>query len=200
MDKLKEILNYLLSGKNVQSIMIFLLIILAGIYALNTFLMPKWTDVTRIKSDIDINKTKYEGLISQKKAREREEKRSLVKFDKVPVKIYKSPKIGLPVESASIDFVTKIIEMLEKTDNTILDISYKIDPLNETEKLTMPSTVSVVQLVMTLNGTYLSFQDFVYSLYGYDYLATLKSIKVTPLKENKNMVEFNVVLWLYVSR
>lgn len=200
MDKVKEIINYLLSARNIQSIMILVIIILGVVYSINTFLKPKWDEVIRINNDISTNKDRYEGLVSRKKAKDLEEKKSLVKFDKVPVKIYRSKKAGLPIESASIDFVTKIIDMLSQTDNDILDISYKIDPLSETEKLTMPSTVSVVQLDMTLNGTYTSFQDFVYTLYGYDYLATIKAIKVIPLKENKNILEINVVLWLYVTR
>ena len=200
MDKIKEIINYLLSARNIQSIMILIVIVLGVVYSANTFLKPKIDDLVRINNDISTNKDRYEGLVSRKKAKDLEEKKSLVKFDKVPVKIYRSAKTGLPIESASIDFVTKIIGMLEQTDNDILDISYKIDPLNETEKLTMPSTVSVVQLDMTLNGTYNSFQDFVYTLYGYDYLATIKAIKVIPLKENKNILEINVVLWLYVTR
>lgn len=200
MDKIKEIINYLLSARNIQSIMILIVIVLGVVYSANTFLKPKIDDLVRINNDISTNKDRYEGLVSRKKAKDLEEKKSLVKFDKVPVKIYRSTKTGLPIESASIDFVTKIIGMLEQTDNDILDISYKIDPLNETEKLTMPSTVSVVQLDMTLNGTYTSFQDFVYTLYGYDYLATIKAIKVIPLKENKNILEINVVLWLYVTR
>jgi len=200
MDKLKEIINYLLSKRNFQSIIIFALIIVIAVYAHNTFLKPKFEEFSRIKSDIATNKTRFEGLVSRKEAKDKEEKRSLVKIDKVPVKIYRSARSGLPVESASIDFVTKIIEMLEQTDNIILDISYKIDPLSGTEKLTMPSTISVVQLVMTLNGTYTSLQDFIYTLYGYDYLATIKTFKAVPLKENKNMIEINLVLWLYVTR
>ena len=43
------------------------------------------------------------------------------------------------------------------------------------------STLSVVQLVMTLNGTYTSFQDFVYTLYGYDYLTAMGEDKIEAL-------------------
>ncbi len=200
MDKAREILNYLFSGKNLHAIMILLVIILLTFLGITNFIKPQWEKVNQLRSDLLTNKERYEGLLSRKKAKDIEEKKSLVKFDKVPTKIYTSNNPGLPIESASIDFVSTVINMLEKTNNTILDISYKVDPLSETDKMSMPSTLSVVQLVMTLNGTYTSFQDFVYTLYGYDYLATIKSIKVVPLKENKNMLEINIVLWLYVTR
>ena len=200
MDKAREILNYLFSGKNLHAIMILLVIILLTFLGITNFIKPQWEKVNQLRSDLLTNKERYEGLLSRKKAKDIEEKKSLVKFDKVPTKIYTSNNPGLPIESASIDFVSTVINMLEKTNNTILNISYKVDPLSETDKMSMPSTLSVVQLVMTLNGTYTSFQDFVYTLYGYDYLATIKSIKVLPLKENKNMLEINIVLWLYVTR
>ncbi len=200
MDKAKEILNYLLSKKNINSILILVIILVFVYFALAKFIVPKIEEVKQLYSDIDTNKARLEGLIQQKKTRELEEKKSLVKFDDVPVVLYKPTNSGLPVDSSSLDFVSTVIKMIEKTDNTIIDISYKIDPLSENDKITLPSTVAVVQLAMTLNGTYMTLQDFIYTLYDYDYLATIKAIKVVPLKENKNMLEINLVLWLYVKR
>lgn len=200
MDKLKEIINYILSARNIKSILIIATTILAGSYIFNMAILPKINAVSSLKNDISANKERLEGLIKTKKAKDLEEKKNIIKIDKVPVTIYKSSTPGLPAESASIDFVTKIIETLEQTQNTILDISYKINPLTENDKISMPSTIEVVQLVMTLNSTYSSFQDFVYNLYDYDYIATIKQIKVTPLKENKKTLEINTVIWLYVSK
>ena len=200
MDKVKEVLNYLLSKKNISSLVILALIILGAVLFSTNFIKPKIDEAIQLNSDIETNRTRFDGLKQQKKAKELEEKKSLVKFDKVPVVIYKSSNPGLPVESSSIDFVSKVVQMIEQTNNTILDVSYKIDPLSENDKISIPSTISVVQLSMTINGTYLSLQDFVHTLYDYDYLATIKTIKVVPLKENKNMLEINMVLWLYVTR
>ena len=88
--------------------------------------------------------------------------------------------------------------MIENTDNTILDISYKINALSDNEKAQLPSGVSVVQLILSLNGTYTSILDLISALYDYDYLATIKSMKLVPLKENKNFLETNLVIWLYI--
>ena len=203
MEKFREIINYLFSSKNVFSMGILFVALVGGFYAAQTYVMPLWNGpdgVMTAKDDITTSKTTLEGLREQKKAKEIAAKKNKIKIDKVPVQIFRSQKEGLSVESSSIDFVTKIISMLDKTDNKIMDISYKIDPLSEADKISMPSTVSVVQLVMTLNSSYTDFNNFVNMLYDYDYLATIKTIKVTPLKENKNILEINVVLWLYVSR
>jgi len=200
MEKTKEILNFLISQKNLISVVILIVTFVAAGIAFMQIIKPKIDEAFQLKSDIETNQTRYDGLKQQKKAKELEEKKNLVKFDKVPVVIYKSSNPGLPVESSSIDFVSKVVQMMEQTNNTILDISYKIDPLSENDKISIPSTISVVQLSMTLNGTYLSLQDFIHTLYDYDYLATIKTIKVVPLKENKNILEINMVLWLYVTR
>ena len=200
MEKGREILNYLFSGKNYQSLVILFLIIISIWYVFTNYINPRVEDLSRINSDIETNKERYEGLVSRKQAKDKEEKRSKVKIEKVNVKLFQPQKAGLPLESASIDFVTTVISMLEKTENSIMDISYKTNPLSETEKTEIPSTISVVQLVMKLNGSYTSLQDFVFELYDYDYLATIKSLKVKPLKENKNKVEISMVLWLYIKR
>lgn len=200
MDKYKEILNYLLSGKNAQSIAILVLSILMACYVFNNFLLPKINSTKSLMTDISSDKERYENLVVRKKAKDLEQKKNVKKINKVPVVIYKPQKQGIPIESSSIELVTKIIEMLEKTDNKIMDISYKVDPLNVTDKLSMPSSISVVELIMTLNSTYESFQNFVNSLYGEENLSTIKQIKVTPLKENKKTLEINTVIWLYISK
>ena len=76
MEKAREILNYLFSGKNYQSLVILFLIIFSIWYVCTTYISPKIEDLSRISSDIDTNKERYEGLVSRKQAKEREEKRS----------------------------------------------------------------------------------------------------------------------------
>ncbi len=200
MDRFEELLKFLFSRKNLPTIVLFLVAIFVAVKFSVTILVPKYQSLVSLKSEIAKKKTEYENLQKKKEMKDKEAKRELVKFEKVPVKIYKSATPGLPVESASIDFVSTILQMLERTDNTVLDISYKIDVLSDAEKNAIPSGVSVVQLIMSLNGTYTSFMDFVSMLYDYDYLATIKSLKMTPLKENKNVLQTNVVVWLYVSQ
>ena len=203
MEKFREIINYLFSSKNLFSVVILLVAIVGSVYATQTYVLPLWNGpdgVMTAKDDIETSKTTLEGLLEQKRAKEIDAKKNKIKIDKVPVKLFRSEREGLPVESASIDFVTNIITMLDKTHNKIMDISYKIDPLSEADKISMPSTVSVVQLVMTLNSSYTDFNNFINVLYDYDYLATIKTIRVTPLKENKNILSIDVVIWLYISR
>ena len=200
MEKIQEILKFLRSGKNPITVLIFILLIVLSVFAVQTLIIPKWTSYVNLKTDISEQSKHYDELVKKQEARRLEEERSKIKIGKVPVTIYKSTQPGLTAESASIDFVTMVIGMLEKTNNTVMDISYKVDGLTSAEKDKLPASVSVVQLIMTLNSDYISFQNFVNTLYGYDYLATIKSIKVVPLKENKNMLEINLVIWLYVSK
>jgi len=200
MEKFQEIIKFLTSGKNPITVLLFVVLILGTFMAFKSQILPKWTSYQNLKSDIAEQTSRYDELVKKQAARKLEEEKNKIKIGKVPVTIYKNTQTGLPAESASIDFVTTVIGMLEKTHNTVMDISYKVDGLTSVEKDSLPASVSVVQLVMTLNSDYMSFQNFVNTLYGYDYLATIKTIKVVPLKENKNMLEINLVIWLYVSK
>ena len=135
MEKGREILNYLFSGKNYQSLVILFLIIISIWYVFTNYISPRIEDLSRINSDIDTNKERYEGLVSRKQAKDREEKRSKVKVEKVNVKLFQPQKAGLPLESASIDFVTTVISMLEKTGNstTVCSLVGNIMPMLTSE-------------------------------------------------------------------
>lgn len=200
MEKFQEIIKFLSSGKNPMAVMIFILVCAVMVWGVKGHIIPTWNKYQNLQSDIIKQEQRYKELVNQQELRKEEEERSKIKIGNVPVTIFKSTQPGLSAESAATDFVTTVINMLEKTNNVVTDISYKVDGLTSAEKDVLPTSVSVVQLVMTLSTDYTSFQNFVNTLYGYDYLATIKSVKVVPLRENKNMLEINVVIWLYVSK
>ena len=200
MNKAREVFNYVFSGKNYMAVLILVITIVLAVYMCNTHIATLIRETNDLRNNIEMNEETLHNYEERKKAEDLNKKRNTVKNDKVPVKIYKSPNPGLPIESASIDLVTDVVNLLDKTGNNIMDISYQVDPLSDLDRISIPSTVSIVQLVIKLNGTYTSFQDFVFELYGSENLTTLKAIQVTPLKENKNKLEINMVLWLYISR
>jgi len=200
MEKFTEIINFLFNKNNYTTVLIFVCVIFLVFWGSWKYTIPEYQKWREEAADIVEKKAQYEILLQKKEQRIAEEKSNIMKYEKVPVKIFHSETEGLPVESASIGFVSNILKMLETTHNSVMDISYKIDALNESEKNSVPSNVSVVQLVMTIDGTYTSFMDFITTLYNYNYLATIKSIRAIPLKENKNILEINVVIWLYVSK
>ena len=196
MEKFNELLNFLIN-KNLIAVMIILAVTFGGGAFGYYVIYDKVTKFIELQQQNADSKTKLADLENQQKAEMLKAQQEKGKIQSVPVKIFKSSTPGLPVESASVDFVSSVINKLEKTQNSIMDISYKID---ESAKTDIPSNVSVVQLVMRLNGTYSSFQDFIFNLYDNDYLATIKSLKIVPLKENKNILDINIVILLYVSK
>lgn len=200
MEQFNEIINFLFNKKNYTTVLMFVIAIFAVFFFSGQYTIPKYQEWQNEIADIEAKQQEFDTLKQQKEAREREARKNSMKIEEVPVKIYKSEQAGLPIESTSVEFVSNILKMLESTHNSILDISYQIDALLDTDKNTVPSNVSVVQLVMTLNGTYSSFMDFIATLYNYDYLTSIKSIRALPLKENKNILEMNVVIWLYVEK
>lgn len=200
MEKLNELINFLFNKKNYTTVIMLVVAIFGVIYFSTIYTVPKFQEWQSELSDIEIKQNEYDNLLAQKQRKDLEAKRNTTRFEKVPVKIYKSQKAGLPIESSSIDFVTDILKMIEKTHNSIIDISYQIDSISDSEKKAIPENISVVQLVMTINGTYTSFLDFVNTLYNYEYLATIKAMKSVPIKENKNILETELTIWLYIAQ
>jgi len=200
MEKLNELINFLFNKKNYTTVVMLAVAIFAVIYFSMQYTVPKFQEWQSELGDIEAKQVEYDNLLAKKQHRELEAKRNITRYEKVPVKIYKSEKAGLPIESSSIDFVTNILKMLETTHNSIIDISYQIDNISDSEKKAIPENISVVQLIMTINGTYTSFLDFVNTLYNYEYLATIKAIKSVPIKENKNILETELIIWLYIAQ
>ena len=200
MEKLNELINFLFNKKNYTTVIMLVVVLFAVVYFSTLYTVPKFQEWQSELSDIDTKQNEYQNLLSQKQRKDLEAKRNSTRVEKVPVKIYKSKKAGLPVESSSIEFVTDILKMIEKTHNSIIDISYQIDTISDSEKKAIPENTSVVQLVMTINGTYPSFLDFVNTLYNYEYLTTIKAIKSVPVRENKNILETELIIWLYIAQ
>jgi len=195
-----EILEFLKNPKNMPTLVGLLLVIVA-VAAIGYYLIyPKVTGIQSLMSEKQTNQERLDDLQKKKKAQEIAQKEEKEKIEKVPVIVYKSKIPDLPVENAATDYVSTVINMIEQTENDILDISYSTDAITASEKSSVPANVTVVQLVMTLNGTYASIQNFIFNLYSSEYISTIKSIKMTPLQENKNVLETSIIIWLYVSK
>ena len=195
-----DFINFLRKPQNSKSFILIALIILGLIYTIPNCFIPEIQNIQSLKSEIATSEQTLATLKAKRDAQAAKLKSNQMKIENIPVKIYKSLTPDLPIESSSIDFVSSVISMIEHSGNSIIDISYKIDSISAEQKQLLPANISVVELAMSLSGTYADLQEFILGLYEYDYLATVKSLKITPLRENKNIIETNIVVWLYVSK
>lgn len=204
--KINEIVNFLFK-KCIIAIAIILVTTVAAIYIgfvadgstpLGNNIFSLYKDAFDLKAQNEATEINIGKLQAELKKKQNEKKsRENVKEEKVPVVVYKSMRQNAPIESSAVDLVTDVIKTLERTHNTIMDISYNIITSSQPG---IPSNISIVQLNMTLNGSYVSFQDFLFELYDDQYISTIKSIKMVPLQENKSILEINTEIWLYISR
>ncbi len=199
-NKINEIINFLLK-KCIVAVGIFFAITLGAVYI--GFLMPEknafllYKDAFDIKAQNEETEKTIAKLKEEVRAKQDAKKEEKVKEEKVPVAVYKSMRQNAPIESSAVDLVTEVIQTLERTHNTIVDISYSII---STPPANVPSNISIVKLNMTLNGSYVSFQDFLFDLYDDQYISTVKTTKMVPLQENKSQLEINTEIWLYISK
>ncbi len=199
MEKFNEILNFILK-KNLIAVAIFLVPTLALVYV--GFVMPNSTltlykDFFEIKASNEVTLANIEKKKDDLRKKEQEAKKEHVKEEKVPIVVYKPMRQNAPIESSAVDLVTEVIGSLERTHNSIMDISYNII---DTPQDGVPSNISIVRLYMTLEGTYVSFQDFLFELYDDQYVTTVKQTKMVPLQENKSQLEITTEIWLYISK
>ena len=198
-NKFNEILNFLLK-KCIVALSITFAVTLGAIYV--CFLMQGniltiYKDAFDLKAQNAATEQHIEELQRKLKQQQNEQKEEKAKEEKVPVVVYKPMRQNAPIESSAVDLVTDVISTLERTHNTIIDISYTIA---DSQQAGIPSNISIVKLNMTLNGSYVSFQDFLFDLYDDQYISTIKATKMVPLQENKSMLEINTEIWLYISR
>ena len=199
-NKINEIINFLFK-KCIVAVGIFFAITLGAVYI--GFLMPEknafllYKDAFDIKAQNEETEKTIAKLKEEVRAKQNAKKEEKVKEEQAPVAVYKPMRQNAPIESSAVDLVTEVIQTLERTHNTIVDISYSIidaPPAN------VPSNISIVKLNMTLNGSYVSFQDFLFDLYDDQYISTVKTTKMVPLQENKSQLEINTEIWLYISK
>ena len=171
-------------------------VIYAG-FLISNNILQLYKDAFDLKAQNEATSAHIEELQRKLKQQQSAKKEEKVKEEKVPVVVYKPMRSDAPIESSAVDLVTDVIKTLERTHNTIMDISYKII---DTQQAGIPSNISIVQLNMTLNGSYVSFQDFLFELYDDQYIATVKTSRMVPLQENKSQLEINTEIWLYISK
>ncbi len=196
MDKFNEVLGFLYK-KNLVALAIVFFVTFVFFFGGATRIKPIFDTTMDLKAQNEANAEKLSRLKDQLKAEQNKSKMEKGKVNKVPITIYKASNPNIPIESSSIDLVTSVIKTLERTHNTIVDISYKI---NDAQNPSVPANVTVIQLNMTLTGTYTSFQDFLFELYDDAYISTIKFIKMIPMQENKNTLEVDTEIWLYLAK
>lgn len=194
-----EIINFLTSSKNIKSMIIIILAVVVVVYASILLVIPKWRDFFDLLEKTKESQAQLESYNQKLDAKRREEKLVEKKTEVVPVVVYKPALSNLPLESSSIDLVTNVISMIEKTNNNILNISYTPNP-SKVNEMTVPVDVGVVELSLKLDSTYVSLKNFLNLLYSYNYLCSVKVMRIVPFRENKNMLEVDIVIWVYVMK
>ncbi|MDD3594513.1 MAG: hypothetical protein PHX18_07795 [Candidatus Gastranaerophilales bacterium] len=194
-----EIINFLTSAKNIKSMVIIIMAIIIVVYSSILLVVPKWRDFIDLLEKTKESEVQLESYQQKLDAKRREEKLVEKKTETVPVEVYKSPLSNLPVESSSIDLVTNVISMLEKNNNNIINISYTPNPAAVNE-MTVPVSVGVVELKLKLDSTYVSLKNFLTTLYSYNYLCSVKAMRIVPFQDNKNMLDVDIIIWVYVMK
>lgn len=110
------------------------------------------------------------------------------------VTIFTSPYPGLDVENASVDLVDQFIETLKTTQNKIIEISFNVKPADPA------SPVNILTLNMTLNSTYVTFQNLLQKIYTWKYLAAIKDIIIEPVQGDPNNLNIKFTIDLYINK
>lgn len=189
-------LNTLLKNKSILLCIVAIVVILFfGIY--NS--VPNIKNIISVSKDIGAANQellRYEEMQRELNEKQRSNKNKNVKL---PVKVFKSEYPGAPVESASVDFVNEIITLIEETGNDIITIAYETNKITEAEKKLLPNQIQVVILKMNLDATYDTLKKFMEAYYTYENLASIYSLDIIPLPEDKSRLNVDIVLWLYVE-
>jgi septation ring formation regulator EzrA len=96
MEKLNELRNFLFNKKNYTTVIMLVVVLFAVVYFSTLYTVPKFQEWQSELSDTDTKQNEYQNLLSQKQRKDLEAKRNSTRVEKVPVKIYKSKKAGLP--------------------------------------------------------------------------------------------------------
>ena len=197
-DKINEILNFLFGPKCLKYILLVVLVIALCIYAWYNFVFEKITTWKSGYDTITKNEKQIETLKDEIQQKEKERSRNKVIIKDVDVVIYKPKYQGLSIEASAIDFVTNLITIFEKTDNEILDLSYNSN-IESVPSESVPVGVKTIRFYLEMNSTYTSYYRLMNELFSLPYLVSVKSMKMEPLKENKNKLHVDMIIYFYVK-
>ena len=197
MEKVLEYLKFI-GEKNYMSLGIFIVVTAVIVWSITGYIIPHTQNIVDLRKGNVEKRSELEKKEAQLKTQQKEKQmKEHKKAEKVPVAIYKPEKPNTPLENSVVDLVTSVIQKLERADLSIADISYKSGSL---KSAAIPAGVDTIEIKMTLNGSYIAFQEFLYELYDDKYLSLVKSVKMSPMKENKTLLEIDTTIQLFVER
>ena len=189
---------FLLNPKN----RVILLCLIASLFVLYFGVsksIPQFRDVISLTKDIETSNQEYLRYEDMQQEQTEKAKAQETKNENLIVNVFKSQYPGTPVESASVDFVNEVINMVEESGNDIITISYETNKISEKNKKELPSQIQVVILKMNLDSSYESLQRFMQEYYTNKYLCSIHSMDIVPIPEDKERLSVDIVLWLYVE-
>ena len=120
---------------------------------------------------------------------------------KLPINIYVSPYPGMDIESASVEFVEEIIQIIKKTGNQrINQVDFSTLDLTDNSG-TSSDSYGILRLNLAIEGTYKSIRDLLNEIYLMKYLVRIKSVEILPLQgSNNETTEGKLTLDLYIKK
>lgn len=119
--------------------------------------------------------------------------------DKAPVEVYVSPYAGVDVETAAVDLVDQLVQIIRTTKNKVVEVSFTSSPPEASQASV---ATGVLTLNITLTGSYVSLQNLLNTVYSWKYLSQLKDFTISPASpddpENLN-AKFTIDLYVKTS-
>jgi hypothetical protein len=175
---------------------IALIILVYGLY----LVFPKFTSIADTISQTEQTKAKIQEFEAVKKQKDEQKTIETLSKAKSPVKVFKSIYTDLTVENSAVELVDQIITMLQETDNSINEISYNADSIDEQTKAKLPGNFHVLSLKLSMNSSYLSIQNFFKRIYVWDYLYGINNFSLVPNVNNPRHLDIKMDLWLYIEK
>lgn len=182
---MNNLIDKKLINKNV--LLVFISFILITGYGLFSFILPLIGKINEKKSEIV--KTQAEVQTLKNKIVQTSPSVDSSKELNLPVSVYESPYKGMDVENASVDLVDGLIQVLKVTKNKVSEISFTSSSVGN---------AGVLSLNMSLNGNYISLQNFLQKVFTWKYLAGIKNIEIEQQGNPENL-SAKLTLDLYVK-
>jgi len=117
----------------------------------------------------------------------------------LPIKIYRAPYSDMDIESASVELVQEIINIIKNTGNNRIDkVDFSTAELKDNSG-NNSSDFGILNLSLTIEGNFEELQKTLNEIYLMKYLVVIKKIDCTPIDTiNYDTLKTDLILDLYV--
>jgi len=117
----------------------------------------------------------------------------------LPIKIYRAPYTGMDIESASVELVQEIINIIKQTGNNNIDkVDFTTEQLKDNSG-TNSNDFGILSLNLTIEGPFDALLKTLNEIYLMKYLVSIRKIDCAPVDTiNYDNIKTDIVLDLYV--